>query len=116
MVEIDEIGNITVTRGDTLSVPITVYNDESRQEAYRLEDGERFRFCVRKIGQKEIVYEDFISSQADDGSFLIGLAAVQTAALTEYAYIFDIALISADGLSQSTFFGGGEIKRTLKVV
>ena len=47
---------------------------------------------------------------------MISLSAAQTAELINYAYIFDLALISADGTEQYTFFGGEEIKKTLRVV
>lgn len=116
MVQVDECGNITVTRGDTLDVPVMVYTDDTRSEAYRLAEGEKFRFRLRAFSDGEAVYEKYITAQAEDGSFTIALSAAQTAELLNYAYMFDLALISADGTEQYTFFGGEEIKKTLRVV
>lgn len=116
MVQVDEDGNITVTRGDTLNVPVLPYTDDTRSEIYRLAEGEKFRFRLRAFGDGESVYEDFITTQAEDGSFTLALSAAQTAELINYAYIFDLALINADGTEQYTFFGGEEAKKTLRVV
>lgn len=116
MLQVDEDGNITVTRGDTLNVPVLPYTDDIRSEIYRLAEGEKFRFRLRAFGDGESVYEDFITTQAEDGSFTIALSAAQTAELLNYAYIFDLALISADCAEQYTFFGGEELKKTLRVV
>lgn len=116
MVQVDECGNITVTRGDTLDVPVMAYTDDTRSEVYRLAEGEQFRFRLRTFECGEIARENYIKMQAEDGSFMISLSAAQTAELINYAYIFDLALISADGTEQYTFFGGEEIKKTLRVV
>lgn len=116
MVSIDETGNITVTRGDTVEIPVLTYADEAQSEVYRLAEGEKFRFRLRAFSDGEAVYEEYITAQAEDGSFTIALSAAQTAELLNYAYIFDLALISADGAEQYTFFGGEELKKTLRVV
>ncbi len=116
MVSIDETGNITVTRGDTVEIPVLTYADEAQSEVYRLADGEKFRFRLRAFSDGEAIYEEYITTQAEDGSFTIALSTAQTAELLNYAYIFDLALISADGTEQYTFFGGEELKKTLRVV
>lgn len=116
MVQIDEDGNITVTRGDTLNVSVLPYTDDTQSEIYHLNEGEKFRFRLRNLSDGELMHKEFITVQAEDGSFAISLSATQTAELLNYAYIFDLALISADGAEQYTFFGGEETKKTLKVV
>lgn len=116
MVQIDEDGNITVTRGDTLNVFVLPYTDDTQSEIYHLAEGEKFRFRLCNLGDGGLMYEEFITVPAEDGSFAISLSAAQTAELNNYAYIFDLALISADGAEQYTFFGGEETKKTLKVV
>ena len=115
MVNIDCNG-ITVTQGDTLSVPVMPYVDETHTDVYSLAEGERFRFCVREVAGSEPIIEDFIDAQAEDGSFMLALTSEQTAQLRREAYVFDLALVNADGTEQETFYGGEEEKKMLKVV
>lgn len=115
MVNID-CGGITVTQGDSLAVPVMPYTDDTHTEVYRLAEGEQFRFCVRQVAGGEPIIEDLISTQAEDGSFMIALTAFQTSTLIRASYVFDIALINADGSEQDTFYGGEEDKKVLKVV
>ena len=115
MVTIDCNG-ITVTQGDSMAVPVMPYTDETHTEVYELKEGEKFRFCVREIAGGEPVIEDNISTQAEDGSFTVSLTPEQTAGLIRASYVFDIALINADGTEQDTFYGGEEDKKMFKVV
>ena len=115
MVTIDD-GNIIVTQGDSLAVPIMPYTDESHKEVYRLAEGEMFRFCVREVAGGDPIIEDWIEVQAEDGSFTITLTAEQTSMLIRTEYVFDVALVNGDGTTQDTFYGGEETKKVLRVV
>ena len=115
MVTIDCNG-ITVTQGDSMAVPVMPYTDETHTEVYELKEGEKFRFCVREVAGGEAVIEDRIGTQAEDGSFTVSLTPEQTAGLIRASYVFDIALINADGTEQDTFYGGEEDKKMFKVV
>lgn len=108
--------NITHTQGDSLTLPITPYTEESMTEIYRLKEGEFFKFSLRLSSGSSSVIEKTAAVQNEDGSFILDFTAEETGALSRLAYIYDIALHGADGSLKITFIGGAAEKAVFKVV
>lgn len=116
MQKIDELGNVTVTQGDNLTIPLVAYTDETHTEAYILKDDEYFAFSVRVIaGSKPVIYKEN-KVQDDAGGFSFDFSPDETAALIRGEYVYDVALMNESGDLKNTFLGGEERKRILKVV
>ena len=116
MLKIDDNNNIEITQGDNFSLPLIAYKDETRTEKYQLQNGESFVLSVRILAGSEPVIRKETTTQDDELGFSIDFATVETASLTRAEYVYDVALVNADGTLQNTFLGGEEEKRVLKVV
>lgn len=116
MQKIDELGNIEVTQGDNLTIPLVAYTDETHSEVYFLKENEYFALSVRIIAGSEPVIYKTNKTQDDSGGFSFDFLPEETAALTRAEYIYDVALMNDSGDLKNTFLGGEERKRTLRVV
>lgn len=108
--------NITHTQGDSLTLPITPYTEESMAEVYKLKEGEYFKFSLRLSSSTLPIIEKTAEIQNEDGSFILDFTVEEMSALRRLAYIYDVALYGADGSLKITFIGGGTEKAVFKVV
>lgn len=116
MLNIDTEGNITITQGDSFSIEVAPYTDETHTESYKLGEGEYTVFSVRPIPGAAAVIEKHVDVQTAQGGLVYDFSPEETAALRREAYVYDIALYDAVGTYKETFVGGGVLKTTLKVV
>lgn len=116
MLTIDEMNNISITQGDNFTLPLLAYKDETKTEPYILAEGERFILSVRVIAGSEPVIRKETNTQDDELGFSFDFSTEETASLTRAEYVYDVALVNADGTLRNTFLGGEEEKRVLKVV
>lgn len=116
MLKIDENGNITITKGDSFSIEVAPFTDDSHTEVYTLSDGEYTVLSVRPLTGAEPVIEKRTDVQTAQGGLVYDFTPDETAQLVRSEYVYDIALYAADGTYKETFIGGGDIKTVLKVV
>lgn len=116
MLKIDEIGNISITQGDSGLIKQTLYIDENKANIFRLSEGEFIEFSVRMLAGGEPVLVKKTSEQHEDGAVLFYFTAQETAALTRGEYVYDTALLGASEERKNTYAGGDEIKRKFAVV
>lgn len=116
MLIVDGQKNITITKGDSFELSLIPYADDEHTSVYMLSEGERFVLSIRLEADDVPVIEKVATSQAEDGSFGYSFSASETKMLLAVPYIYDIAVISADGEEKNTFIGGEEVKKTFKVV
>lgn len=83
---------ITLTRGDTLKVQITL-NDEFGQP-YRFEEGDSVRFAMKKDYSDT---EPLINKAVPTDTLLLTLVPADTKSLEFGKYVYDIQLSKADG-------------------
>ena len=98
MLSIDKQQNITLTRGDTLTLTVSITKDG---HPYVLQEGDVVRFAlsigyVGKKGYKKIM------TQTLNNSLTITIPAETTKAFTEDSYNYDIQITHNDG-SVDTF-------------
>lgn len=116
MLKIDENNNIEITQGDNFSLPLIAYKDDTRAEKYELQEGESFVLSVRILAGGEPVIRKETSTQDSEFGFSFDFSTKDTANLKRSEYVYDVALVNADGTLRNTFLGGEEDKRVLKVV
>lgn len=116
MLKIDDNNNIEITQGDNFSLPLIAYKDETRTEKYKLQEGESFVLSVRILAGGEPVIRKETNTQDDELGFSFDFSTEETASLTRAEYVYDVALVNADGTLRNTFLGGEEEKRLFRVV
>lgn len=116
MLKIDKDGNITITQGDSFSIEVAPFTDETHSETYTLGEGEYTVLSVRPVPGAAAILEKRVDVQTAQGGLVYDFMPEETASLRREAYVYDIALYAADGTYRETFIGGGVLKTTLKVV
>lgn len=121
MLKIDNQQNITLTRGDTLTLTVALYHEvppvppatEPTVEPYVPEEGDVIRFAVSKGYKGEVSYELKTSKEIPHDTLTFTVAAADTA-LDYGDYYYDIEITHTDGCVD-TFISGrltitGEVK------
>lgn len=116
MLKIDESGNITITQGDSFSIEVAPFTDDTHSEVYTLSEGEYTVLSVRPLAGALPVIEKRADVQTEQGGLVYDFSPEETAQLVRSEYVYDIALYAADGTYKETFVGGGDIKTVLRVV
>lgn len=100
MVKIDGT-TITITKGDTLRVEISVYDADG--DPYIPQAGDSFRFALKQTYRDD---EPLILKPISNDDLLLELTAEETKALkAPSSYVYDIELTMADG-TVDTFITG----------
>ena len=108
MIKIDGT-TITMTRGDTLSLTVNIYDQEGH--AYAPDPGDAIRFAMKKD------YEDaepLIIKSIDPADFQLIVEPEDTKALEYGRYVYDIELTTASGVVD-TFIANAVLKLTREV-
>lgn len=121
MLNIDGNNNITLTRGDTLTLTVTLLHEvdpvppatEPTIEPYTPEEGDVIRFAVSKRYKAEAGYELKLSKDIPHDTLTFTCSSAETA-LDYGAYFYDVEITHTDGCVD-TFISGtltivGEVK------
>ena len=93
MLKIDGNNNITLTRGDTLTLTVELTKDG---EAYTPEEGDVIRFALAKGYETDFGYELLITEVIPNDTLTFTLTSTQTQ-LAYRAYNYDIQVTHSDG-------------------
>lgn len=93
MLNIDGNNNITLTRGDTLTLTVELTKDG---EPYTPEQGDVIRFALAKGYETEFGYELLITEVIPNDTLTFTLSSTQTQ-LEYRAYNYDIQVTHSDG-------------------
>ena len=93
MLKIDGNNNITLTRGDTLTLTVELTKDG---EAYTPEEGDVVRFALAKGYETDFGYELLITEVIPNDTLTFTLTSTQTQ-LAYRAYNYDIQVTHSDG-------------------
>lgn len=93
MLKIDGNNNITLTRGDTLTLTVELTKDG---EAYTPEEGDVIRFALAKGYETDFGYELLITEVIPNDTLTFTLSSTQTQ-LAYRAYNYDIQVTHSDG-------------------
>lgn len=104
MLNIDGNNNITLTRGDTLTLTVTLLHEvdpvppatESTIEPYTPEEGDLIRFAVSKGYKTEPGYELKLSKDIPNDTLTFTCSSTETA-LDYRTYNYDVEVTHADG-------------------
>lgn len=97
---------VTMVRGDTLSVKITVYDDIKTGHEYEPQPGDVFRFAVKKsYGDAECV----IVKEIPTDTMVLTLNPSDTKDLPGSEYVYEIELTTQAG-KVDTFIDNGTLK------
>ena len=104
MLKIDGNNNITLTRGDTLTLTVTLMHEvepvppatEPTIEPYTPEEGDVIRFAVSKGYKKEPGYELKLSKDIPNDTLTFMCSSTETA-LDYRTYNYDVEVTHADG-------------------
>lgn len=121
MLFIDENNNITLTRGDTLTLTVALYQEtapippetEPTLEPYTPSEGDVIRFAVSTGYKGDKGYELKISKEIPHDTLTFTCSSTETT-LDEHNYNYDVEITREDG-SVDTFIKGklfieGEVK------
>ena len=93
MLSIDGNNNITLTRGDTLTLTVGLTKDG---ETYTPEQGDVIRFALSKGYETDFGYELLITEVIPNATLTFTLSSVQTQ-LPYSVYNYDIQITHSDG-------------------
>lgn len=93
MLNIDANNNITLTRGDTLTLTVGLTKDG---EAYTPEEGDVIRFALAKGYETDYGYELLLTKTIPNDTLTFTLTSEQTQ-LAYRAYNYDIQVTHSDG-------------------
>lgn len=93
MLKIDGNNNITLTRGDTLTLTVELTKDGA---AYTPEEGDVIRFALAKGYETDFGYELLITEVIPNDTLTFTLTSTQTQ-LAYRAYNYDIQVTHSDG-------------------
>ena len=93
MLSIDSNNNITLTRGDTLTLTVELTKDG---EPYTPEQGDVIRFALAKGYETEVGYELYVSEVIPNDTLTFTLTSTQTQ-LSYRTYNYDIQVTHSDG-------------------
>ena len=93
MLSIDGDNNITLTRGDTLTLTVGLTKDG---ETYTPEQGDVIRFALSKGYETDFGYELLITEVIPNATLTFTLSSVQTQ-LPYSVYNYDIQITHSDG-------------------
>lgn len=93
MLTIDGNNNITLTRGDTLTLTVGLTKDG---EPYEIEAGDVIRFALSKGYETDFGYELLITEVIPNDTLTFTLTPTQTS-LEYKAYNYDIQITHSDG-------------------
>lgn len=93
MLTIDGNNNITLTRGDTLTLTVGLTKDG---ETYTPEQGDVIRFALSKGYETDFGYELLITEVIPNATLTFTLSSVQTQ-LPYSVYNYDIQITHSDG-------------------
>ena len=93
MLSIDSNNNITLTRGDTLTLTVELTKDG---EPYTPEQGDVIRFALAKGYETEIGYELYVSEVIPNDTLTFTLTSTQTQ-LAYRTYNYDVQVTHSDG-------------------
>ncbi len=104
MLTIDGNNNITLTRGDTLTLTVTLLHEvdpvppatEPTIEPYTPEEGDVIRFAVSKGYKTEPGYELKLSKDIPNNTLTFSCSSAETA-LDYRTYNYDVEVTHADG-------------------
>ena len=100
--------NISLTRGDTLKLTVTITQDG---EIYNVKEGDRVRFALKKsISDAECL----IIKEIPNSSLLLHLVPSDTKSLPFGVYVYDIELTTENG-DVDTFIGPAKFTLTDEV-
>lgn len=100
---------ITLTRGDTLRIHLTLTTDDG--EPYIPQEGDVIRFAMKKNYTDD---EPLIYKTLDNDTLTLKLDPVDTKSLEFGSYVYDIQLTTADG-DVDTFIYRSKLKLTEEV-
>ena len=93
MLQIDNSNNITLTRGDTLTLTVELTKDG---EAYTPEEGDVIRFAVSNVYKNQFGYELLISKTIPNDTLTFTVSSDETE-LDYTEYVYDIEATHSDG-------------------
>ena len=121
MLSIDSNNNITLTRGDTLTLTVTLLHEVDPVppattptiEPYVPEQGDEIRFAVSKAFKGEVGYELMLSKEIPHDTLTFTCSSTETT-LDYRTYNYDVEITHPDGCVD-TFISGkltitGEVK------
>jgi len=107
MLSIDGNNRITLTRGDTLTLALTLTNADGT--AYVPEEGDSIRFAVSKGYEGGAYYELFYEQSIPTDTLSFTMLASETKKLDYTEYNYDVEITHADGCVDTV------ISSTLKI-
>lgn len=97
MLTIDSKNNITLTRGDTLTLKCTpTIKGTDPPEEYESQEGDTFRFAISKGYMGEVAYQLMCEAPIETGTWLTTIAASETKKLGYETYNYDCEVTHAD--------------------
>lgn len=94
MLRIDDKNNITLTRGDTLTIEIELEKDG---EAYTPESGDVIRFACSMGYEGQTSYELKFSETIPNDTLTVTIPAETTGQLEYLTYNYDVEITHGDG-------------------
>lgn len=111
MINIDSYYNIEMTRGDSLTLELSLTKNN---EAYTPEAGDVIRFAMAKTYKDTRGYELLIEKVINHEDMLLRLDPQDTATLNYGKYVYDLQITYADGTVE-TFANKKQLKLTEEV-
>ena len=97
MLNIDGNNNITLTRGDTLTLTVGLFKDvDGTAEPYTPEEGDTIRFAVSKGYKGAAGYELILSKDIPHDTLTFTCSSQETT-LPYRAYNYDVEITHSDG-------------------
>lgn len=94
MLKIDNLNNITLTKGDTLTLTVSLIKED---QPYTPEVGDVIRFACSKGFVGETAYELKFSEPIPNDTLTVTIPAATTALLEYKTYNYDVEITHADG-------------------
>lgn len=94
MLKIDERNNITLTRGDTLTVQIALRRGT---QTYTPEEGDAIRIACSNDYYGEVLYDLMFEAPIPDDTLTVTIPASTTKGLDYGVYNYDVEITHADG-------------------
>jgi len=112
MLTIDKNNRITLTRGDTLTLELTLTNKDGA--AYQPDSGDTLRFAVSKGYEGSATYNLAYEQSIPTDTLTFTVPSASTKTLTYGIYNYDIELTHADGAVDTVISSQIEITGEVK--
>lgn len=94
MLKVDDRQNITLTRGDTLTLTVTLKKGD---QTYDPEDGDVIRFACSSGYKGDLLYELKFQAEVPNDTLTFSVGPTVTGVLDYGAYNYDVEITHGDG-------------------